>query len=951
MPYDAFISYSHAADDALAPAVQRALQTLARPWNRRRALEVFRDQTGLAVSPGLWTSICTGLDDSTYFVLMASPEAAASTWVNQEIDHWSASHSIDRLLPVLTAGDWIWDPHRGDFDWERSTAVPDALRGKFREEPRHLDLRWARTETELDLRHSKFREAMAQLAAPMHNLSPQDLESSDVARFRHLVRLRRAVVAVLCIMLALVSVAGVLAVKNADQAREQQALAEQQQALAEQKARLALSLQLLAQAKVIGSHQKTLSLLLTAEAARLDPTEAWSSLVTGLQDSPGLNKVYDLPGGARANSTSSALDPGTKLYASVTHQAALRPVIQLWDLDSGRQSGKLVDKPLYGLSATELAFGPKARLAARYRCLKSLCDKDPGGIQLWDVATRKGRLLPGSAGYSTLTFSRAGDRLAASAPDGTVRVWDAASRELQASIHPKGAGVPTGLAFSADGKMLALALKDLGRIVSWDTSRPTLSDPVSIFFPRDEFPEQIAFGSGAVLASRVSNGEVQLWSANSGKPLGQLEPPSGSVVSLASGPAGTLATASANGSLRLWDLEGRQQDGPAQPSGSRGTGVTVMFDQRGALVSAGSDIRFWDVTGWGQSGKELYHHDSAVTALAVSSDAILASGDGRGVIRLWDLPQNRLSSQSLRGHHGAVTALAFNADGVLASGGQDGTVRLWDTATGEELRKPFESHDGTVTSLAFSADGGTLAAGYDKGTHPTWHRRDPIHVWDVTTGSLVQRLQPGLQGGVASVAFSSGSLFASAGADYLASWPVDTWLSKKLVEDPRWGPYTAVAFSADGKTLASSADRFAAGDARTVVLWRMPSGDQSGEPLDAGRSHTKVGSFRALSFSPDGTLLAGAGDGGAQLWDVTRHQPLGGRLGSSPTSSIAVSPDGLLVIAGDAEGFVRAYPATIDGWLRSVCDVVSRNLTQREWESFVGSATPYAKTCPQYPGT
>lgn len=949
MPYDAFISYSHAADDALAPAVQRALQTLARPWNRRRALEVFRDQTGLAVSPGLWTSICAGLDDSQYFVLMASPEAAASTWVNQEIDHWSASHSIDRLLPVLTAGDWIWDSERGDFDWERSTAVPDALRGKFKEEPRHLDLRWARTETELDLRHSRFREAMAQLAAPMHNMSPQDLESSDVARFRHLVRLRRAVVAVLCVLLALVSVAGVLAVQNARQAREQQALAEEQQALAEQQARRALSLQLLAQAKVIGGQQKTLSLLLTAEAARLDPTEAWSSLVTGLQESPGLNKVYDLPGGSRADNSSSALDPRTRSYASVTHQAALKPVIQLWDLRTGRQSGKLVDDRLYGLSATELAFGPQARLAARYRCLKSLCDEDPGGIQLWDVVNRKGRLLPNSAGYSTLTFSPAGDRLAASAPDGTVRVWDVASRELQFSIHPKGAGMPTGLAFSADGKMLALALRDLGRIVSWNTSRPTLSDPVSISFPRDEFPKQIAFGSGAVLASRVSDGGVQLWNANSGKPLGQLQPPGGSFVSLASGPEGTLATASANGSLRLWDMERRQQDGPTQLSGSRGTGVTVMFDQRGALVSTGSDIRFWDVTGWGQGGKELYHHDSAVTALAVSSDAIVASGDGQGVIRLWDLPQNGLSSRSLRGHRGGVTALAFNADGILASGGQDGTVRLWDTGTGEELRK-FESHDGTVTSLAFSADGGTLAGGYDKGTHQTWHRRDPIHVWDVTAGSLIQRLRPGLQGGVASVSFSSGGLFASAGTDYLASWPVDTWLSKKLVEDPRWGPYTAVAFSADGKTLASSADRFASGDDRTVVLWRMPSGEQSGEPLDAGRSHTKVGSFRALAFSPDGTLLAGAGDGGAQLWDVILHQPLGGRLGSSPTSSVAVSPDGRLVIAGDAAGSVRAYPATVDGWLRSVCDVVSRNLTQQEWESFVGTNAPYAKTCPQYPG-
>jgi hypothetical protein len=55
MAYDAFISYSHAADGALAPTLQRGLQRLARPWHRRRALEVFRDQTGLGVSPALWS--------------------------------------------------------------------------------------------------------------------------------------------------------------------------------------------------------------------------------------------------------------------------------------------------------------------------------------------------------------------------------------------------------------------------------------------------------------------------------------------------------------------------------------------------------------------------------------------------------------------------------------------------------------------------------------------------------------------------------------------------------------------------------------------------------------------------------------------------------------------------------------------------------------------------------
>src|SRR5205807_10037379 len=39
--YAAFISYSHAADGRLAPAVERGLERLARPWYRRRALRIF----------------------------------------------------------------------------------------------------------------------------------------------------------------------------------------------------------------------------------------------------------------------------------------------------------------------------------------------------------------------------------------------------------------------------------------------------------------------------------------------------------------------------------------------------------------------------------------------------------------------------------------------------------------------------------------------------------------------------------------------------------------------------------------------------------------------------------------------------------------------------------------------------------------------------------------------
>src|SRR5689334_17193726 len=65
--YHAFMSYSHAVDDELAPALQRALQRFAKPWYRPFAVRIFRDKTGLAANPHLWQSIVTALDASEYF--------------------------------------------------------------------------------------------------------------------------------------------------------------------------------------------------------------------------------------------------------------------------------------------------------------------------------------------------------------------------------------------------------------------------------------------------------------------------------------------------------------------------------------------------------------------------------------------------------------------------------------------------------------------------------------------------------------------------------------------------------------------------------------------------------------------------------------------------------------------------------------------------------------------
>jgi hypothetical protein len=55
--YDAFISYSHAKDKAVASALQSAIQRPGKSWYRRRALRLFRDRHFAIATPGLWPSI------------------------------------------------------------------------------------------------------------------------------------------------------------------------------------------------------------------------------------------------------------------------------------------------------------------------------------------------------------------------------------------------------------------------------------------------------------------------------------------------------------------------------------------------------------------------------------------------------------------------------------------------------------------------------------------------------------------------------------------------------------------------------------------------------------------------------------------------------------------------------------------------------------------------------
>jgi tetratricopeptide (TPR) repeat protein len=180
--YDAFISYSHAKDKPIAGALQSVIQRLGKPWYRRRALRVFRDDTSLSATPHLWPTIEQALGQSRFFILLASEEAAASKWVNKEVGHWLEHNSMDTLLIGVTGGQLAWDETTGDFARGEQFPLPDALAGRFTSEPKWVDLREYRAGA--NSRNARFIELGADFAAAVRGMPKEDLLSQEVRQQR-----------------------------------------------------------------------------------------------------------------------------------------------------------------------------------------------------------------------------------------------------------------------------------------------------------------------------------------------------------------------------------------------------------------------------------------------------------------------------------------------------------------------------------------------------------------------------------------------------------------------------------------------------------------------------------------------------------------------------------------------------------------------------------------------
>ena len=287
-----------------------------------------------------------------------------------------------------------------------------------------------------------------------------------------------------------------------------------------------------------------------------------------------------------------------------------------------------------------------------------------------------------------------------------------------------------------------------------------------------------------------------------------------------------------------------------------------------------------------------------VMGLAMAQDGVLASaGD---VLRVWD-GINGGSLISLVGLYPTpYRAAAFSPDGTSVVGlSLEGEMNAWAIPLRfkasyidrqeSAARGQNKAHYGAqANALVYSPDGRILVSAASD-THP-------IKIWNADTGALIRSIDPPGVTSVTALAFSPDGAFLAFGTQHdLVFLKTSDWsVSRTIKAHDDW--INAIAFAADGKTVASASED------KSARLWKT----DTGEPVATLSGHTQA--VRGIAVSPDGDLIATASlDKTVRIWRRSDASLVGTINHPRPVYAVAFTEPGTELATGSADNTVRLW--------------------------------------------